>query len=157
MRLLATRSSGIRNRSTGQATLRMAYEVIDSIDATFVSQLTGCAGLIFAGQFYDSQELVAPSTPLASPSSKVIDFTTSGESIFEEEKEVDIYRDTALRYAGYLVSLSSQRSLFASIIHHPYIRDIFLAFLLNTSPSSLQHHSLPYHSPLVFLQYMMIE
>lgn len=128
-------ATSIRTASSPGSRL-YAYEVIDSIDATFVSQLTGCAGLIFAGQWYDSrpEELVAPSTPLASPSSKqVIDFTKNSESMFEDEKEVDIYRDTALRYAGYLVSLS-QISLFHNDEYNRTIT-VMLSVFTNLSTS----------------------
>lgn len=62
----------------------LGYDIMTTISPEFVGQCVGCAGLITAGS--------------------VIEIDDDEDEILseEEEKEIDIYRDSVLRYAGYL-------------------------------------------------------
>ncbi len=72
-----------------------SYDVVHSIDTLFATQLVGCATVIGAGTYTSTLE----------PESLTSSETTTNNnnnSNNDEVQKVDIYRDTPLRYAGYL-------------------------------------------------------
>ena len=81
-----------------RSTSSLKYEVVDSLSLSFDVQLVASAGLIGVGSYLDGQDLVPPSTV-------AMEVFEDDSGVREEElpdKKVDIYRDTVLRYAGYL-------------------------------------------------------
>lgn len=85
-----------RARSRKQISLN-ACEVITELSFSLQAQLVVSAGLIGAGTFLDGQVLVPPNTAaMETLGDAPSEFKVGGE------ENVDIYRDTVLRYAGYL-------------------------------------------------------
>lgn len=75
---------------------------MESLDLAFDAQLAACFGVVFAGNYFDNQSLVAPATSKMIEINEDASFSSMEGSSATSEKKVDIYRDTILRYAGYL-------------------------------------------------------
>ena len=93
----------------------MAYEVIDSMSPLFVGQLSGCAAVVVSGSVF---------------AGKVEKEGIVSETEADEPKEVDFYRDTPLRYAGYLNEIGEAfRPVVAgSIVTFSYVLAITYVF-----------------------------
>lgn len=106
--LAALAAMGIRvlpgARGARQRVLSLNYEVMESLSLGFDTQLIGCAAVISAGTYFDTQELEAPSTAAMEERESSLERVLELKKEEDEAKEgkVDIYRDTVLRYAGYL-------------------------------------------------------
>lgn len=90
----------VGNRWRTSSKTLLNYEVMEALSPGFEAQLAACAGVVLSGSYFDSQTLIAPAT------SVMVEVNDNDEDLSKlvekEDKEVDIYRDTALRYAGYL-------------------------------------------------------
>jgi fission process protein 1 len=90
-----------RVRRVAKSSLNMEYELVHSITPLFAAQLTACASTVTAGFVMAAQE------------------PAHAESTSTAEKEFDIYRDSLLRYAGYLNEIGEA--------FRPLIPSIFVA------------------------------